>query len=66
MAKFLEYQGKEFFKQSRIPIPEGIVANTPEEAKAAALKLVRPVVVKAHVVNSPEKIAPKIKELINI
>lgn len=49
MAKFLEYQGKEFFKQSKIPIPEGIVANTPEEAKAAALKLARPVVVKAQV-----------------
>ena len=49
MAKFLEYQGKEFFKQSKIPIPEGTVANTPEEAKAAALKLGRPVVVKAQV-----------------
>ncbi|MBC8440726.1 MAG: acetate--CoA ligase family protein [Deltaproteobacteria bacterium] len=49
MAKFLEYQGKEFFKQSKIPIPEGIVANTPEEAKAAVLKLARPVVVKAQV-----------------
>ncbi|MDA3790778.1 MAG: acetate--CoA ligase family protein [Desulfobacula sp.] len=49
MAKFLEYQGKEFFKQSKIPIPEGMVANTPEEAKAAALKLGRPVVVKAQV-----------------
>ena len=49
MAKFLEYQGKEFFKQSKIPIPEGIVVNTPEEAKAAALKLARPVVIKAQV-----------------
>ncbi|MBC8438333.1 MAG: acetate--CoA ligase family protein, partial [Deltaproteobacteria bacterium] len=49
MAKFLEYQGKEFFKQSKIPIPEGMVAKTPEEAKAAAMKLAKPVVVKAQV-----------------
>ncbi|MFH2091765.1 MAG: ATP-grasp domain-containing protein [Pseudomonadota bacterium] len=49
MAKFLEYQGKEFFKQSKIPVPEGMVVNTPEEAKAAAIKLARPVVVKAQV-----------------
>jgi succinyl-CoA synthetase beta subunit len=49
MAKFLEHQGKEFFKQSKIPIPEGIVVSTPEEAKAAALKLARPVVIKAQV-----------------
>ncbi len=49
MAKFLEYQGKNFFKQAGIPIPEGMVANTPEEAKAAATKLAKPVVVKAQV-----------------
>ena len=49
MAKFLEYQGKNFFKQAGIPIPEGVVANSPEEAKAAAAKLGKPVVVKAQV-----------------
>ena len=28
MAKFLEYQGKEFFKKAGIPVPEGVVAKT--------------------------------------
>jgi succinyl-CoA synthetase beta subunit len=49
MAKFLEYQGKEHFRQHGIPTPEGVVASTPEEAKAAAQKLGKPVVVKAQV-----------------
>ena len=49
MAKFFEYQGKEVFSKSGIPIPEGVVANTPAEAKKAAEKLGRPVVVKAQV-----------------
>jgi len=45
MAKFYEYQGKDIFKKSGIPIPEGEVAKSPEEAKKAAEKLGRPVVV---------------------
>jgi succinyl-CoA synthetase beta subunit len=49
MAKFFEYQGKEIFSKSGIPIPEGVVANSPEEARKAAEKLGRPVVVKAQV-----------------
>ncbi|MDK2957454.1 MAG: succinyl-CoA synthetase beta subunit [Desulfovibrionales bacterium] len=49
MAKFLEYQGKEYFRQNGIPTPEGAVANTPAEAKAIAQKLGKPVVVKAQV-----------------
>ena len=49
MAKFYEYQGKDIFKKSGIPIPEGEVAKSPEEAKKAAEKLGRPVVVKAQV-----------------
>jgi succinyl-CoA synthetase beta subunit len=49
MAKFFEYQGKEIFKESGIPIPEGVVVKTPEAAKQAAEKLARPVVVKAQV-----------------
>ena len=49
MAKFFEYQGKEIFKQSGIPIPEGMVAKSPEEARQAAEKLGRPVVIKAQV-----------------
>jgi succinyl-CoA synthetase beta subunit len=49
MAKFYEYQGKAIFKKSGIPIPEGEVAESPEEAKKAAERLGRPVVVKAQV-----------------
>ena len=45
MAKFFEYQGKEIFKDSGIPIPEGMVVKTPEDARRAAEKLGRPVVV---------------------
>src|SRR3954463_16558607 len=45
----LEYQGKELFKQFGIPVSEGRVATTPEEARAAAEQLGGPVVVKAQV-----------------
>ncbi len=43
--KIHEYQGKELFRSYGIPVPNGIVASTPEEAKAAAQKLGTPVVV---------------------
>ena len=49
MAKFFEYQGKEIFSKAGIPIPEGVVAKSPQEARKAAEKLGRPVVVKAQV-----------------
>ena len=49
MAKFLEYQGKEYFRKAGIPVPEGAVANSAEEAAAVAEKIGRPVVVKAQV-----------------
>jgi succinyl-CoA synthetase beta subunit len=49
MAKFFEYQGKALFKKAGIPIPESEVVNSPEEAKKAAERLGRPVVVKAQV-----------------
>jgi succinyl-CoA synthetase beta subunit len=49
MAKFFEYQGKEIFKKSGIPIPEGMVVKSPQEARQAAEKLAKPVVVKAQV-----------------
>ncbi len=49
MAKFLEFQGKQYFKKSGIPIPEGSVAKTPEEAVEVARGIGRPVVVKAQV-----------------
>jgi succinyl-CoA synthetase beta subunit len=44
-----EYQGKELFRRHGIPVSEGRLATTPEEARAAAEELGGPVVVKAQV-----------------
>jgi succinyl-CoA synthetase beta subunit len=44
-----EYQGKELFRRFGIPVSEGRVASTPEEARAAAEELGGQVVVKAQV-----------------
>jgi succinyl-CoA synthetase beta subunit len=44
-----EYQGKELFRQFGIPVSDGRIASTPEEARAAAEELGGPVVVKAQV-----------------
>ena len=49
MAKFLEYQGKEYFKKAGIPVPAGEAVDTVEAAIAAAEKIGKPVVVKAQV-----------------
>src|SRR5512132_2123116 len=44
-----EYQGKQLFARFGIPVSEGRIAGTPEEARAAAKELGGPVVVKAQV-----------------
>jgi len=44
-----EYQGKELFRRFGIPVSEGRLATTPEEAEAAAQELDGQVVVKAQV-----------------
>ena len=44
-----EYQGKQLFARFGIPVSEGRLATTPEEARAAAAELGGPVVVKAQV-----------------
>jgi succinyl-CoA synthetase beta subunit len=44
-----EYQGKELFKRFGIPVSEGRVATTPDEARAAAAEIGGQVVVKAQV-----------------
>jgi succinyl-CoA synthetase beta subunit len=44
-----EYQGKELFKRFGIPVSEGRLATTPDEARAAAAELGGQVVVKAQV-----------------
>lgn len=43
--KIHEYQGKELFRGYNIPVPNGILATTPQEAREAAAKLGTPVVV---------------------
>ena len=44
-----EYQGKELLRKFEVPVPEGRVASTPDEAADAAHKLGGKVVVKAQV-----------------
>ena len=44
-----EYQGKELFRRFGIPVSDGRVAETPEQARAGAEELGGPVVVKAQV-----------------
>lgn len=47
--KIHEYQAKEIFAKFNIPIPKGDVTNSPEEARALAVKYEKPVMVKAQV-----------------
>ncbi len=44
-----EYQAREILKNAGVPTPEGGVAATPDEAAAIAVRIGRPVVVKAQV-----------------
>src|SRR4029079_6677908 len=44
-----EYQGKQLFKRFGIPVSDGRVATTPQEARSAAEEIGGPVVVKAQV-----------------
>jgi len=47
--KIHEYQAKQIFAKYGIPLPQGEVASTPEEAKQIAKKIGKPVMVKAQV-----------------
>lgn len=49
MARLFEYQSKTLLKQGGIPVPEGGIASTPEEACRIAEKIGRPVVLKIQV-----------------
>lgn len=49
MADLYEYQARDLFEKYSVPVLAGIVADTPEEARAAAEKLGGVVVVKAQV-----------------
>jgi succinyl-CoA synthetase beta subunit len=47
--KIHEYQAKEIFAKYGIPLPAGEMATTPDEAKEIALRIGKPVMVKAQV-----------------
>jgi succinyl-CoA synthetase beta subunit len=74
-----EYQGKQLFARFGIPVSEGRLASTPEEARAAAEELGGPVVVKAQVLtggrgkaggiklaDSPEEAAQRAEEILGL
>ncbi|MGZ3558930.1 MAG: ATP-grasp domain-containing protein, partial [Thermodesulfobacteriota bacterium] len=49
MARLYEYQGKQLLKASKVPIPQGEAASTPQEAKKIAEKIGKPVAIKSQV-----------------
>ena len=49
MARLFEFQSKRLLKQGGIPVPGGDVAATPEEARAIAERIGKPVVIKIQV-----------------
>jgi succinyl-CoA synthetase beta subunit len=49
VMKIHEYQAKQIFAKYGIPLPQGAVASTPEEAKVIAENIGKPVMVKAQV-----------------
>src|SRR4030066_1939630 len=49
MARLYEYQGKQLLRASKVLIPQGEVATTPQEAKKIAEKIGKPVVIKSQI-----------------
>ncbi len=49
MARIFEYQGKELLNKVGVKVPEGGVAESPDEVRAISEKIGRPVVIKAQV-----------------
>lgn len=47
--RLYEYEGKEIFKKTGIPIPQGALVRTPEEARQAATRIGEEVVVKSQI-----------------
>lgn len=47
--RLYEYEGKEIFKKTGIPIPQGALVGTPEEAQQAASRIGEEVVVKSQI-----------------
>src|SRR4030042_1909686 len=49
MARLHEYEGKRLLKAAKVPIAPGDVATTPQEARAIAEKIGKPVAIKAQI-----------------
>ncbi len=49
MARLHEYQGKALFKKAGMPVPQGDIARTSEEAARIAEKIGKPVVIKVQI-----------------
>jgi succinyl-CoA synthetase beta subunit len=47
MARLHEFQGKHLLREFKIPVPQGRVADSPQEARAIAEEIGKPVMVKA-------------------
>jgi succinyl-CoA synthetase beta subunit len=47
--KIHEYQARQLFEEKGIPVPKGFLCNSPEEARDAASKIGKPVVIKAQI-----------------
>ena len=56
--KIHEYQAKELFRAKGIPVPPGEIATTPEEARAIAQRVGKPVMVKAQVHCGADAVRP--------
>jgi len=49
MARLYEYQGKELLKKSNVPIPQGEIVQTPDEARRIAQNIGKPVELKSQI-----------------
>ena len=49
--RLYEYEAKQIFSQFGIPIPQGMVVGSPQEAKSFAQKLKKPVVLKSQILS---------------
>jgi succinyl-CoA synthetase beta subunit len=77
MARLYEYQGKQLLKAAKVPIPQGEVATSPQEAAKIAEKIGKPVAIKAQIwaggrgkaggikfANNPSEAEAVVKELL--
>ena len=49
MARLYEYQGKQLLKAAKVPVPQGEVATTPQEARKIAEKIGKPIAIKSQI-----------------